>query len=61
MRNPYKPKPLRYQPQMRVERDIFFQIRVMDWMIGFSVVVLVVILCVGVWAIYKMVTHGWTW
>jgi len=40
---------------MRDERDIFFQIRVMDWMIGFSFTVLVVIFCVGLWAIYQMV------
>lgn len=44
---------------MRHERDIMFQIRVIDWMIGFSVVVLLVVLCVGVWAIYRMVTIGW--
>lgn len=54
----YKPKPLRYHPQMREERDVFFQIRLMDWMIGFSLVVLVVVLCVGVWAIVQMVTVG---
>ena len=57
----YKPKPLIYQPHMREERDVFFQIKVMDWMIGFCLVVLVVVLCVGVWAIWQMVTRGWTW
>ncbi len=56
---PYKPKPLRYQPQMRHERDIMFQIRVMDWMIGFCVMCLVFVLCVGFWAIYQMITIGW--
>ena len=58
---PYKPKPMKYPPHMREERDVMFQIRVMDWMIGFCVVALVVVLIVGVWAIYRMVTVGWTW
>ena len=58
---PYKPKPMKYPPYMREERDVFFQIKVMDWLIGFSLVVLVVVLCVGVWAIWQMVTRGWTW
>jgi len=39
--------------------DITFQIRVMDWMIGLFLVVLGVVLCVGAWAIYQMVTIGW--
>lgn len=53
--NPYTPRWLRYEPSMRGERDRDFQIHWMDWMIGFSLVVLVVVVCVGVWAIYKMV------
>ena len=44
---------------MRHERDVMFQIRVMDWMIGFCVVVLGVVLCVGAWAIWQMLTIGW--
>lgn len=44
---------------MRDERDVMFQIRVMDWMIGFSVVLILGVLIVGVWAIYQMVTIGW--
>ena len=36
-------------------------IRVMDWMIGFCLVVLGLVFCVGVWAIWQMVTRGWTW
>lgn len=41
------------------ERDVMFQIRVMDWMIGFCLVVLGLVFCVGVWAIYQMLTIGW--
>jgi len=47
--------------RLHQERDVMFQIRVMDWMIGFCLVVLGVVLIVGVWAIWMMVTRGWTW
>lgn len=46
-------------PSLWNERDIMFQVRVMDWMIGFCVTALVVVLCVGVWAIWQMLTIGW--
>lgn len=52
--NPYKPKPMRYSPAMR-ERDIFFQIRMMDWMIPIYIGVLIVAVGVGIWAVYRMV------
>lgn len=41
------------------QRDVMFQIRVMDWMIGFCVVCLVGVLIVGAWAIYQMLFIGW--
>lgn len=47
--------------RLHQERDIMFQVRVMDWMIGFCLVVLGVVFCVGLWAIWQMVTRGWTW
>ncbi len=39
----------------RRERDVLFQIKMMDWGIAFFLVCLVGVVLVGIWAVYRMV------
>lgn len=52
--NPYEPREMIYEPSRR-ERDLAFQIRMVDWGIIFFLACLVGVVLVGIWASYKMV------
>lgn len=44
-----------HQRMIRRERDLAFQIRMVDWAIGFFVVCLVGVVLVGIWAVIRVV------